>query len=140
MKRSVSSTHLCRESVTKVNGCDLIPPTRAPIVSRNTDTWRPVRDGREHHTPGTLPKAYREEPGHIISQGGQNMCTLHTYLECSVDFSNICWRVEFCSVVLRPWRKPHWVSSSFDSIISRYLFTKRLAYTFAWRLRTEMPQ
>jgi len=65
---------------------------------------------------------------------------VYTSLECSQDFSKICWRVEFCCDVLRPWRKPHRVSSSLGSIISRYLFTKHLAYTFLGRLRTEMPQ
>ena len=46
--------------------------------------------------------------------GGTRSCnfprlTKHVYtsLECSQDFSKICWRVEFCSDVLRPWRTPH---------------------------------
>ena len=35
------------------------------------------------------------------------------YHDCSI----ICWRAKIYSVVLRPRRKPHWVSSSFGSII-----------------------
>jgi len=43
----------------------------------------------------------------------------HVYksLACSQDFSKFCWRVEICSVVLRPRQKTHWISSSFGSII-----------------------
>ena len=57
-----------------MTACDLTPSTGASIVSRNIVTWRPVRDGRQHHTPGTLPKAFHEELVHIISRGRQNMC------------------------------------------------------------------
>ena len=55
---------------------------------------------------GTWPYIYPSSTKHV-----------YTSLECSRDFLKICWRVEICSVVLRPRRKPHWVSSSFGSII-----------------------
>jgi len=47
------------------------------------------------------------------------MPTKHVYtlLECSQDFSKIWWRVKIWSVILWPRRKPHWVSSTFGSII-----------------------
>jgi len=42
---------------------------------------------------------------------------VHTSLAYSQDFSKIFWRVKLWSVALRPRRKPHWVWSSFGSII-----------------------
>jgi len=44
-------------------------------------------------------------------------CAVYKSLVCSQDFSKICWRVEISSVMLRQRQKPHWVSSSFGSII-----------------------
>jgi len=32
------------------------------------------RDDCQHRTPATLPKAFHEEAGHMLSQGRQNMC------------------------------------------------------------------
>ena len=62
------------------------------------------------------PKGVYEESGHIYTFPRS---TKHVYrsLACSQHFLKFCWRVEICSVVLRPQRKPHWVSSSFGSII-----------------------
>ena len=39
-----------------------------------------LTDGRQHHTPATLPKVFHEEPGHALSRLRQNMCIrlLHT--------------------------------------------------------------
>ena len=37
------------------------------------------------------------------------------------ELSKIWWRMKIWSVLLRPGRKPHWVSSSLDSIISNVL-------------------
>jgi len=66
------------ECNTTENSCNLTPPTRTLIVSRNTLTWRSVTDGRQHHRlllqAATLPKALHEEPGHILSRGQRNMC------------------------------------------------------------------
>jgi len=42
---------------------------------------------------------------------------------------------ELLPAVLRAGRKPHWASSSFLSIISRYRFSMYLAYTFPGRLK-----
>ena len=52
----------------------------------------------------------------MLSRGRQNMCTV-CVLACSQDFSKICWKVEICSVVLRPRRKSRWVSSCCGWII-----------------------
>ena len=41
---------------------------------------------------------------------------MYTSSACSPDFSKNCWRLEICFVVVRPRRKPHWISSSFGSI------------------------
>jgi len=65
-------------------------------------------------------------------------------LACSQDFSKICWRVGICSVVLRPRQKPHWVQSSFGSIIFpswHALFLGGLAkrYRGSWFVHSCLP-
>jgi len=87
------------------------------LLNRNAVTWRPARGTRQHRSPTTPPKAFHEESGFQPYTFPRS--TKHTYksLACSQDFSIICWRVKICSVVLRPRRKPHWESSSFDLII-----------------------
>ena len=40
---------------------------------------------------------------------------------CSQDFSKICWRVEICAVVMRPWRKPHWYHTALVPLFSQHL-------------------
>jgi len=37
-------------------------------------TRRPVTGGYQHRTPATVPKAFHEEPGRMISPGRQNVC------------------------------------------------------------------
>jgi len=34
------------------------------FLSKNTVTWRPITDSRQHRTTATLSKAFHEEPGH----------------------------------------------------------------------------
>ena len=41
--------------------------------------------------------------------------------------------------MLRPGRKPHWPSSSFDSTISRHFLSRQLAYTFPGKLKLHAP-
>jgi len=100
-------------------------------------TGRPVTGGRQNHTIATPPDSYNEGPGRMLSWGRQNICR-HLWHTAKIYLSKICWRVKLWSVVLRPERNPHWVSSSFDSIISRHFF-KALAYTFPGRKMREMP-
>ena len=54
-------------------------------------------------TRGTRPYTFPRSTKHM-----------HMSLACSQDFSKICWRVRLSSIVQR---KPHWVLSSFGSII-----------------------
>ena len=84
------------------------------LLSRNTVTWWPARGTRQHRIPVTSPKAFHEEPDHILSRGPQNISIrLWHAPRISRKFAG----VRLWSVVLRPRRKPHWVSSSFGSII-----------------------
>ena len=59
---------------------------------------------------GTQPYTFPRSTKHV-----------YTSLACSQDFSQIWWGTEIWSVALRPQRKQHWVSPSFDSIFSRHL-------------------
>jgi len=81
----------------------------------NIVTWRPARGGRQHHTPTKPPKLFTRNPAIYFPK--VNKTCVYKSLACSQDFSKICWRVELCSVVLRPRQKPHWVSSRLGSII-----------------------
>jgi len=96
------STHHCRSPAPTLNGYDLIP-------SRGT---------RQHHASASPPKTFHEERDHTFPRSTKHV---YTSLACSQEFSKICWRVEICSVVIRPRRKQHWVSSSFGSKFSRHL-------------------
>jgi len=60
------------------------------------------------------------------------------------DFSKVCWRLKFCPVVLRPGRKPYWVSSIFGSTISQHLHRGTiiimwLECTFLEKLSIDVP-
>jgi len=133
MKRSEDSTHPCR--MPTVNGCDLTPPTRTQTSEQEYSDL--THSNRRPSTP------YSRNTSNSFSRGTRSYAfsrlTKHvqTSLAYSQDFSKICWRVKIWSVVLRPGREPHWVSSSFDSIISRHLVSRHLAYTFLGRLRRE---
>ena len=58
------------------------------------------------------PQSFSRGTRPYISRDRQNLC-----LAYSQAFSKICCRVDICSVVLRPRRKPQLVSSSFGSIV-----------------------
>ena len=81
---------------------------------------------------------------HSLSRGTRSYAfsrsTKHakTSFACTHDFSKTFLIVKIWSVVLRPKRKPHWPSSSFDSTISRHFLSRHLAYTFSWMLRYDI--
>jgi len=60
---------------------------------------------------------------------------VNTPLPGSQDFSKIFWRVVNCAVVLWVLRKPHWVSSSFASIISPYIVFNELGIHSSWEAK-----
>jgi len=66
--------------------------------------------------PQNPPKLFTRNPVVCFPEVDKT-CVVYKSLACSQDLSKICWRVEICSVVLRPRQKPHWVSSSLGSII-----------------------
>jgi len=74
MKRSGDSTHHCRSLTPTLNGYELTPSTRRQSseyeYSYLTASKRWPSTPHSHKTP----KAFHEEPGHILSQGQQNMC------------------------------------------------------------------
>jgi len=71
---------------------------RYEFLSRNTMTWQAETCGHQHCTSATLPKAFHDEPSHMLSPGRQNMCK---HLGILQDFSKNCWRVKILSVLLR---------------------------------------
>ena len=118
MKRSGDSTRYCRSPTPTLNSCDLTPSIRTQSSEQEYSYLTASK--RHPSTPHSrnTPQSFHEEPGRIFSRGRQKMCTS---LACSQAFSKIFWRVEICSVVLRPRQKSHWVSSSFGSLFSRHL-------------------
>jgi len=73
MKRSGDSKHSCQSPTPTVDGCDL---TRRKLLSgiqwfySYSNRW----PSTPWPTPATRPKAFHEEPSHILSRGRQNMC------------------------------------------------------------------
>ena len=116
MKRSGDSTHHCRSPTPTLNSCDLTLSTRTQSSEQEysllTASERHPSTPYSRNTPESFSRENQPCP---FPMSTKNM---YTSLACSQDLSKICWRVEICSVVLRPRRKSHWVSSSFGSIIS----------------------
>jgi len=111
MKKSDDSTQHCRSPAPSLNGCDLTPSTRTQSFEQEYS----YLTGRKRH-PSTLcsrntsksfpevPKLPRGTHPYTFPRSTKHVLTS---LACSQDFSKICWRVEICSVVLRPRRKSH---------------------------------
>ena len=89
-------------------------------------------------TNNWLSTPYSWNTSQSLSRGTRSYAfsrlTMHAKrsLPSSQDYSKICFRVKIWFVVRRPRRKPHWPSSSFDSTISRHL------YTFPGKLRNNI--
>ena len=133
MKRSGDSTHNCRSPTPMLSGCDLTPSTRTQsserkysylMASRRNPSTLYSRNTPQSFSQRTRPYKFPKSTKHV-----------YTSLSCPQNFSKICWRVEICSVVPRPWRKSRWVSTSFGSII----FAASWHTLVLGRLSKEMP-
>jgi len=58
------------------------------FLSRNAVIWRPARGTRQHRTSATSPKAFQEEPGHILFQGRRSLWHAP---RISWKFAGECW-------------------------------------------------
>ena len=76
------------------------------------------------------PKLLCKDRSHAFPRSTEHVYTSLAYCK---DLWKIFWIVKTWSLVLRSGRKPHWVSSSFSSIISR-LFVKALGIHFSMSL------
>ena len=106
--------HRCQSPIPALKGCYLTPLTRTQsseqeysylTASKRHPSTPYSRNTSQSFSRGTRPYTFPSSTTHVYTWA------------CSQDFLKICWRVEICSVVLRPRRKPDWVSSSFGSII-----------------------
>ena len=141
---------LFRSPTLRFNGCDLTPPATKTLpyaLSRwikhvkthlaRVPTWGSATPGRVEKCcppnfrfirgrPFAMPSFHQKRrrgalpPPPLVGS---------LRLAHSQDFSKICWIVTIWSVVLRPGWKPHWISTGFVSNISRYTFSRHLAYT-----------
>jgi len=125
MKRSGVCTHPCWSPTPMVN--DLTLPTRTQTFDQKysdlTVSNRRSSTPYSRNTPQSFSRGTQLHPALSRSTSrcvplSRSTKHVYTFLAYSQDFSKICWRVKIRSVVLRPERKPHWVSCSFDSIIS----------------------
>jgi len=115
MKRSGDSTHHCRSPTPTLNGCELTPSTgRQPSEQEYSYLTASKRHPSTPYSHNTHQSFSRGTRPYTLPRS-----TKHVYksLACSQDFRKLRWRVEICSVLLWPRQKPHWVSSSFGSII-----------------------
>ena len=98
-------------------------------------------DGQQQVAVNTVLPQY----SHSFSRYTRSLWFLEVYktsvsLAYSQDLAKICWRTKNWSVVLRRVGKPHWLSSSFGSIISRHLYSRHLAQLYVSKeLKTKVP-
>jgi len=115
--KSSGDSRLLSESNSTLNGCDLIPPTQTSEQEYSylmaSSRWLSA------FTPEALTKTYPEGPGRILVEVDK---TYVNVFGISLRFLEILLVRKIWSVVLRPGRKLHWVSSSFGSIITLDLF------------------
>jgi len=109
------STHHCRSPTTTLNGCGFNRSTGTPFSEQEysylTASKSHPSTPYSHNTPQSFSRGTRP---YTHSRGRQHMCIgLWHVPRISRNFAG----VKICSVVLRPRRKPHWVSSSLGSII-----------------------
>jgi len=89
------------------------------LLRRNAVTCQPITGGRQYRTLATLPKAFHEEPGRMLSRVRRSMCRrLLRTPKISQKFAGE-WN---CLCSATTGTKQHWVSFNFDSIISRHFF------------------
>ena len=105
------TTHHCRSPTPKLNDCELTTSTE---TQSSDQEYSYLTTSKRHpstlysHFPQHPPKLFTRNPAAYFPEVDKHV---YTSLACSQDFSKICWRVEICSVLLRPRRKPHGVSS-----------------------------
>jgi len=67
MKKSGNRTHPCRSPVATVNGRDLTLLTPKQTSDQEYSNLTAVTGGGQHRTHATLPKAFHEESGRMLS-------------------------------------------------------------------------
>jgi len=67
MKKSSEKTHPCRSRAATVNGRDLTFLTRKQTSDQEYSNLTAIIGGCQHRTHATLPKAFHEEPGRMLS-------------------------------------------------------------------------
>jgi len=124
MKRSGDSTYPCRSPTPTVNGHDLTFPTRTQTSDQEysdlTASNRRPSTPYARKTPQSFSRGTRS---YAFSRSTKHAKTSLAYFQ---DFSKILLESEIWPVMLRPGRKPHHVSFSFDSNISQHLFSRHL--------------
>ena len=74
MKRSGDNTHRCRSPTPTVNGRDLTSPTQTRTSEQEYSDLAASNSRPPTPTAATLPKAFHEEPGRMLSRGQQSIC------------------------------------------------------------------
>ena len=75
VKRSGDSTHPCQNPTPMVKGRGLyLSRYGHKLLRRNAVACRPITGGRQHRTLATLPKAFHEETGRMLSRVRRSMC------------------------------------------------------------------
>ena len=74
MKRSGDNTHRCLSPTPTVNGRDLTSPTQTQTSEQEYSDLTTSNRRPPTLTPATLPKAFHEEPGRMLSRGQQSIC------------------------------------------------------------------
>ena len=159
VNRNSDSKHPCRSPTTTVNGRGITSPTwtqtyeqkysgtrkaevlnsliinttakandTTDILQRNTVTWQPATCRHQHLLPQHFPN---------VSQGTRlyafSRSTKHVKMSLAYQlrrFLKILLEGEMWSVVLQPWRQPHWISVELSLFGENEKFQRRLSFSF----------
>jgi len=82
------------------------------------DLMTALAGGHQYRTPATFPEVFHRVHAFVTSiiASANTFCILPTFIGNFLESKNVV-----CVLLLLVW-KPHWVCSSFDSIISRRFF------------------
>ena len=117
MKWSDDSTHPCQCPTPTVNGSDLTFPTWTQISEQEYSDL--TASNRRPSIPYSRNKLFARNPVLCFLEVDKAYVDVFGILP---TFLINLLESEIASVVLQPRRKPHWVTFSISSIISRHLF------------------
>ena len=114
IKRSGDNTHHCRSPTPTLIGCDSITSTRTQSSEQGYSYLTACKNHSSTSYSQNTPELFTRNPTVCLPKVNKTCVYVFGMLPGCLE--NLL-RVEMCSVVPHPRRKPHWVSFRFGSII-----------------------